>query len=307
MKSVKVIFMGTPDFSVPILEYLINNTDVVLVVTQPDKEVGRDKKIVYSPVKKLAIEKNIPVFQPVKIRKDYSIIQSLQPDIIITCAFGQILPKEVLDAASIGSFNVHASLLPKYRGSSPIQAALLNGDKKSGVTLMYMDEQMDTGDIVSELECDITENDNVGTLHDKLSLLGVTILEQELSNIVNKTNTRTKQNNDDATYTKMITREDELLNFDDCGANIINKIRAFNPWPLAYFILNDTEVKVIEARFEPKKVEETKKIIIDKNSMGITCKDGIIYLIKIKPFGKKEMDIKAFINGIKKDSDYYVG
>ena len=307
MNNLKVVFMGTPDFAVPILEFLIDNTDVVLVVTQPDKEVGRDKKLSFSPVKKMAIESGIEVFQPIKIRKDYQKIVDLKPDLIITCAFGQILPKEVLCAAKLGSLNVHASLLPMYRGAAPIQWALLNGDKKTGVTLMYMDEQMDTGDIINQMECLREENDNVGTLHDKLSVLGVDILKQELPKIINGTNKRIKQNNEKATYTKMIEREDEIINFADDGIRIINKIKAFNPWPLAYFKLNGNEIKVYEAYFEKKEVSKINGVILSKNSLGITCKDGIIYLTKIKPFGKKEMDIKSFINGLKKDADLNVG
>ena len=307
MQNLKVVFMGTPDFSVPILEYLLNNTNVVLVVTQPDKEVGRDKKISYSPVKKVAVQYGKEVFQPIRIRKDYQIIIDLKPDLIITCAFGQILPREVLESAKLGSLNIHASLLPRYRGASPIQWALLNGDKKTGVTLMYMDEQMDTGDIIGQIECDISNDDNVGTLHDKLSFLGVDILKQELPKIINGTNSRVKQDDEKATYTKMIEREDELIDFNDNGKTIINKIRAFNPWPLAYFKLNNNEIKVYEAYFEKKDVSQIGKVILSKNSLGITCKDGIIYLTKIKPFGKKEMDIKSFINGLKKDADLNVG
>ena len=303
MHDLKVIFMGTPDFSVPILEYLINNTNVVLVVTQPDKEVGRNKELSFSPVKKTALKYSKEVFQPIKIRKDYQKILDLKPDLIITCAFGQILPKEILESARLGSLNVHASFLPKYRGASPIQWALLNGDKKTGVTLMYMDEQMDTGDIINQLECDISDDDNVGSLHDKLSFLGVEILKQELPKIIKGTNNRIKQNNEKATYTKMIERKDELIDFNVNGNSIINKIRAFNPWPLAYFKLNNNEIKVYEAYFEKKDVSQIGKVILSKNSLGITCKDGIIFLTRIKPFGKKEMDIKSFINGLKKDVD----
>lgn len=307
MRNLKVVFMGTPDFSVPILEYLINNTNVVLVVTQPDKEVGRDKKISYSPVKKVAVQYGKEVFQPIKIRNDYQKILDVKPDLIITCAFGQILPIDVLNAARLGALNVHASLLPMYRGASPIQWALLNGDKKTGVTLMYMDQQMDTGDIINQMECDICDDDNVGSLHDKLSYLGVEIIKEELPKIITGTNSRQKQDDEKATYTKLIEREDELIDFEDNGNNIINKIRAFNPWPLAYFKLCNNEIKVYEAYFEKKEIFETKKVILSKKALGITCKDGIIYLTKIKPFGKKEMDIKSFINGLKKDDDLDVG
>ena len=184
MKDKKVVFMGTPEYSVPVLKMLIENTNVIMVVTQPDSYVGRHHELSFSPVKKTALKYNKEVFQPIKIRKDYQKILDLKPDLIITCAFGQILPKEILESARLGSLNVHASFLPKYRGASPIQWALLNGDKKTGVTLMYMDEQMDTGDIINQLECDISDDDNVGSLHDKLSFLGVEILKQELPKII---------------------------------------------------------------------------------------------------------------------------
>ena len=298
--------MGTPEFSIPVLEYLIENTDVKLVVTQPDREVGRDKKLTFSPIKKVAVEHNIEVFQPIKIKNDFEIIKKINPDIIITCAFGQILPKELLDIPRLGCINVHASLLPKYRGAAPMQWAILNGENVTGVTLMYMDEKMDTGDIIAEMSCPIMYEDNIGSIHDKLSLLGKKLLAQELPNIISGKNNREKQNDELATYSKMIEREDELLDFNKQGKNIINKIRAFNPWPLAYFDLNGQEIKVISAFFEPSEVKETNKVIYTKKSMGITCQDGIIYLEKIKPFGKKEMNIEAYLNGIKKENSIYV-
>ena len=306
MKDLKVIFMGTPDFAVPVLEYLIENTNVVLVVTQPDKEVGRDRKVIYSPIKKVALENKIDVFQPVKIRKDFEIISEINPDIIITCAYGQIIPKAILDIPKLGCINVHGSLLPEYRGAAPMQWAILDGKKETGITLMYMDEGMDTGDMIAKAVCEITDEDTIGSLHDKLSLLGKDLLAKELPNIIAGTNQRINQDDDNATYTKMIKREDELLNFEDFGVNIINKIRAFNPWPLAYFKLNGNEIKVLKAHFEEKTIEETGKVILSKKEMGITCKDGIIKLERIKPFGKKEMDIIAYLNGISKDEEMQI-
>lgn len=306
MKNLKVIFMGTPDFAVPVLEYLIENTNVVLVVTQPDKEVGRDKKISFCPIKKVALEKGIDVFQPVKIRNDFEIISEINPDLIITCAYGQIVPQSLLDIPKYGCINVHASLLPKYRGASPMQAALLNGDAKTGVTLMYMDAGMDTGDMIAKAILPIDVEDTIGSLHDKLSLLGRDLLAKELENIIKGNVTREKQNNEEATYTKMIKREDELIDFNDNGQNIINKIRAFNPWPLAYFKLNGVEVKVLKASFEAKDIKETHKVILGKKEMSITCADGIIKLERIKPFGKKEMDITSYLNGIKKEEGLYI-
>lgn len=302
MKNKKVIFMGTPDFAVSILEKLIDLTNVVLVVTQPDREVGRKKEIKFSPIKEVALKNNIKVFQPERIRLEYNDILNVDADIIVTCAYGQIIPEILLNAPEYGAINVHASLLPKYRGGAPIHRAIINGDDKTGITIMYMDKGMDTGDIISKIECEISLLDNVGSLHDKLSSLGAKLLEETLPNIFAKTNKREKQNTEEASYAPIIKREDEIIDFNLTGKEIINKIRGLNPWPLANFILNDKEIKVLEATFEEKNVTETSKIeIIDKNNLAISCQDGLIYLKKVKPYGKNIMNIKDYLNGIDKE------
>lgn len=301
MKNKNIVFMGTPDFSVPVLKMLIENTNVLLVVTQPDKIVGKDKTVSFNPVKKLALEENIPVFQPIRIRKDFEKLKNLDIDLIVTCAYGQIIPKEVLDMPKYGCINVHASILPKYRGSAPIQWCLFNNDDVTGVTIMYMDEGMDTGDIIKIKEIPILDSDNVGTLHDKLSKLGCNLLLEVLPTIFNKTNDRIKQGNN-YTMAPMIKRGDERLDFNEEGKKIIGKIKGLNPWPLANIIINNQEIKVLEAEFVQKKVDNTGIIKeIDKKNLGITCKDGIIYLKKIKPSGKKVMEINSFLNGIDKE------
>lgn len=304
MKNKNIVFMGTPDFSVPVLKMLIENTNVLLVVTQPDKIVGKDKTVSFNPVKKLALEENIPVFQPMRIRKDFEKLKNLDIDLIVTCAYGQIIPKEVLDMPKYGCINVHASILPKYRGSAPIQWCLFNNDDVTGVTIMYMDEGMDTGDIIKIKEIPILDSDNVGTLHDKLSKLGCDLLLEVLPTIFDKTNDRIKQGNN-YTMAPMIKREDERLDFNEEGKKIIGKIKGLNPWPLANIIINNQEIKVLEAEFVQKKVDNTGIIKeIDKKNLGITCKDGIIYLKKIKPSGKKVMEINSFLNG--KDKAKYL-
>lgn len=300
MKDKNVVFMGTPDFSVPVLEMLIKNVNVIMVVTQPDKEVGRKKELVSSPVKIKALENNIPVFQPIRIRKDYDALKKLDIDLIVTCAYGQILPKEVLDLPKYGCVNVHASLLPKYRGSAPIQWSLFNGDDKTGVTIMYMDEGMDTGDIITKGEIDILDSDNVGTLHDKLSVLGAKTLESVLANLFTDNVKREKQG-EDFTIAPMIKRENERLDFNMTGKEIIGRIKGMCPWPLANIMINDLEVKVLDAEFVKSNTEKAGRIIFEKKKMGITCKDGIIYLKMIKPSGKKVMNIESFINGIDKE------
>lgn len=303
MNKIKIIFMGTPDFAVSILEMLIENYQVIMVVTQPDKCVGRKQILTPSPIKKLAMEKNIPIFQPVKIRKEYHEILEAKPDMIITCAYGQIIPKEILDYPPLGCINVHASLLPKYRGGAPIHKAIINGETKTGITIMYMNEGMDTGDIIKKRECEIKATDNVGTLHDKLSTLGTQLLKEVLPSIINKTNKREKQNESEASYAYNIKREEEHLDFNKSGLELINQIRGLNPWPTANFLLNEEEYKALDATFEKKEVNEQGVIIdIKKDAIGITCNDGILYITKLKPFGKKIMNTKDYLNGIKKET-----
>ena len=301
MKDLKVIFMGTPEFAVPILKMLNENTNVVAVVTQPDKLVGRKKELTSSPIKKYALEHNLKVFQPIKIKDNMEDILSIPCDIIITCAYGQILPSKILEYPKLGCINVHASLLPKYRGGAPIHWCLINGEEKTGITIMYMDKGMDSGDIIKQEEYIIKDDDNVSILHDKLSEIGSRLLLDTLPSIINKTNERIKQDENLVTYGYNITREDERLDFNLTGKEIINKIRGLNSWPLANFLLNDLEYKVLEAYFIKNKVDKVNKITdIKKDAIGISCKDGVIYLTKIKPFGKKVMDVKSYLNGIDK-------
>ena len=305
MKNKNVVFMGTPKFAVPVLEMLIKKTNVMLVVTQQDKMVGRKKEIKFSPVKEVAIKNNIEVFQPNKIKEDYEILKNLDIDLIVTCAFGQILPKEVLDLPKYASINVHASILPKYRGSAPIEYAIMNGDSKTGVTIMYMDEGMDTGDIIKISELPIYDNDTSGSIHEKLAILGSTTLESTLEDIFSGNVKRIKQGTNYSIAPK-IKREDEQIDFNKKGIDIINKIRAFNPSPLANIIIDDKEIKVFDAKFVKKDIKRISEIVeIDKDKLGISCIDGIIYLNTIKPMGKSIMNIKSFLNGINKDK--YLG
>ena len=306
MKQTKVIFMGTPNFSVPILEYLVENTNVVLVVTKPDTFEGRKKELTYSPIKEVALKNNIDVITPNKIIDSFEIISEINPDIIITCAYGKIVPESILNIPKLGSINVHASILPQYRGASPIQSAILNGDKKTGITIMYMDKGMDTGDIISYEEINIDIDDNYQTLSSKLSLLGTNLLAKTLPDIINHKNNRIKQDDSKATYTRLITREDEKINFSQNGKDIINQIRTFSPNPGAYFKLNDKEIKIIKASFIAQKIAKSNEVVLTKNTFGITCNDGIINLEIVKPFGKNEMNIKAFLNGIDKGKKYVV-
>lgn len=302
MNNLKVVFMGTPDFAKNVLQKLIdNNYDVVLVVTQPDKEVGRKHILTPSAVKTCAIENNINVFQPERIKDDYRAVIDANPDIIITCAYGQIIPKELIELPRLGCINVHASLLPKYRGGAPIHYAKINGDKKTGVTIMYMDIGMDSGDIISQKELEILYEDTTEILFDKLSVLGADLLIETLPSIIDGTNTRTKQNEDEVTYAYNIKREEEKIDFKNNGIDIINKIRGLYSWPLACFFIDDIEFKIYDAEFEAMEVDSPCVVEITKNYFGITCNDGMIYIKDIKMFGKKRMLIKDFLNGINKE------
>ena len=264
MKDLRVIFMGTPDFSVPVLKKLISNCNVVLVVTQPDKKVGRKQEIKFSPVKEVAIENNIEVYQPERIKEEYQKVINTPCDIIITCAYGQIIPKEILDFPRLGCVNVHASLLPKNRGGAPIHWAIIRGERRTGITIMYMAPGMDDG------------------------------------GIINGTNERISQDESEVTFSYAIKREQERLDFNLNGKDIVNRIRGLNPWPLANILINGEEMKVYEASFESKDIKEIGKVIdVKKDSIGITCADGVIYLKKIKPFGKRTMEVKDYLNGVK--------
>ena len=299
----KVIFMGTPDFAVPILEGLIENYEVILVVSQPDKKVGRHQILKETPVKMLAKANNIEVFQPSKIREDYKRIIDLSPDIIVTCAYGQIIPKEVLECPRLGCINVHASLLPKLRGGAPIHKALIDGYEKTGITIMYMDEKMDNGDIISKREIDILDSDNLESLHDKLSVLGKELLLDTLPSIIDGTNNREVQNEEEVTYAYNIKREEEHLDFTKTSREIFNQIRGLSPYPSANAILFGEEMKILDSKILNKKYNAEEGVIVDitKEGIVVSTSDGAIILTKVKPFGKKLMDAISYVNGVGKD------
>lgn len=301
MKDLRVVFMGTPDFAVPVLEKLILNTKVVLVVSQPDKCVGRKRELVPTPIKKKALEYNIPVFQPEKVKLDYEEIVLARPDIIITCAYGQIIPKVLLDLPRLGCINVHASLLPYLRGGAPLHHAIIDGYKETGVTIMYMDEAMDTGDIISSVTYPLKDTDTVGTVHDNLMEMGANLLMETLPSIIKGTNKRIKQDNSKATYAYNISRSDEHLDFSGSGLLVERKVRGLNPWPLANTLFDDEEIKIISGYFVLGKSIPKKINVVTKDSLGIGCSDGIYYVTALKPSGKKVMDIKSYLNGMNKD------
>lgn len=299
-KELRVVFMGTPMFSVPVLEALINNYNVVAVVTQPDKAIGRGGKIGITPIKQLASNHNILVIQPRKIKEEYEEIIALEPDIIITCAYGQIIPKELLDYPKYGCINVHASLLPKLRGGAPIQRAIMNGYKKTGITIMYMDVKMDSGDMIAQEKIEILDTDNYKTLHDKLSKLGSELLIKTLPNILSDNITPIKQNEEEVTYGFNISKEDEKINFTKSKNEIYNQIRGLYGFSGAYGILAGKRIKVWESKISDNHFSnlldgEITKIY--KEGIGVKVSDGEIIFTVVQPEGKKMMPALSFANG----------
>lgn len=305
LKDLKVVFMGTPEFSINILNVLVQNTNVIGVVTQPDKIIGKSTEKSFTPIKKVALANNIKVLQPEKIRREYEDILALKPDIIITCAYGQIIPEAILNYPKYGCINVHASLLPKLRGGAPIHHAIIDGYSKTGVTIMYMDKGMDTGDIIKMREIPILETDCVGTLHDKLSLLGSELLLETLPSIVSGTNDRIKQNEEEVSFGYNIKREEEIIDFNQDCRTIFNQIRGLNPFPGAYLTLYNKTIKVYAATYMETPDYNTKPngeiVILGKDKLGIKCLNGIVFLEDIKKEGKRRMKINDYLNGEKEE------
>lgn len=299
-KELKIVYMGTPEFSATVLKGLLENYKIRAVVTQPDRKVGRSGKVVYSPVKEVALEHTLLVLQPERIRTDIEQVMELRPDLIITCAYGQIIPKGLLELPRLGCINVHASLLPKLRGGAPIHRAILNGDKKTGITIMYMNEQMDEGDMIAQEEIEITETDTAETLHDKLSVLGRDLLLKTLPSILDGTNERIPQNHAEATYGYVIEREDEHINFSKNKRQIYNQVRGLNSWPGAYCMLDGQVLKVWEC-YTTDQVYSTKMdgqiTTIYKDGIGVKVSNGEIVLKTVQPAGKKRMNAADFARG----------
>ena len=299
-KELQVVFMGTPEFAVPVLQGLIDNYKVRAVVTQPDRK-GNHGQINISPIKKLANDKAILVLQPEKIREDYQEIINLKPDIIITCAYGQIIPRELLECPRLGCINVHASLLPKLRGGAPIHKAIIEGHSKTGITIMYMNTKMDEGDIITQEEIEILDTDTASSLHDKLSILGRDLLLKTLPSIINGTNSRTKQDSLQATYAFTLKKEDEKLNFNKTARQIHNQIRGLNSWPGAYCIFEGKILKVWDSFITDNyPVGFNGQITaIYKEGIGVKVSNGEVVFKIVQPEGKNKMDAISFVNGLR--------
>ncbi|CAM3698664.1 methionyl-tRNA formyltransferase [Mesobacillus zeae] len=299
----RIVFMGTPEFSVPVLRRLIEDGyDVAAVVTQPDRPVGRKKEMTPPPVKVEALLHGIPVFQPEKIRqpKELEKILGIEPELIVTAAFGQILPKALLEAPRLGCINVHASLLPELRGGAPIHYAIIRGMEKTGITIMYMAEKLDAGDILTQSEVAITEDDNVGTLHDKLSRIGANLLSDTIPKLLRNEIVPVPQKDEEASFAWNIKREEEKIDWSKPGEEIYNHIRGLNPWPVAYTTISGSILKVWGASKAAGEAGSEPGIILSVEEDAIHVASGdatIIKITELQPSGKKRMSAGQFLRG----------
>lgn len=305
LTKMKIIFMGTPDFSVPTLDAIKKDgNEIVLVVTQPDKKKGRKGILTPPPVKEWAVKNNISIFQPVKLREKQNIeeLEKYEADVIVVAAFGQILPKEVLDMPKYGCINVHASLLPKYRGASPIQWAILNGDDETGVTTMQMDIGLDDGDILLQKKVPISSEDTGGSLFDKLSKVGADLLVETLHRIEKNDIVRIPQDDEKATHVGLIKKDFGILSFDEENKYILNKIRALNPWPSAFTFYKDKMVKIWKAKsvsFNNKGYEYGDLVVENKDELLVVTRNGAISILELQEEGKKRIKAADFLRGHK--------
>lgn len=306
----KIVYMGTPDFAVPPLAALVKNGyEVTAVVTQPDKPKGRGKTLLPTPVKEEALKHGIPVYQPQKVRDPefMEILKELNPDIIVVAAFGQIIPRDILELPELGCINIHASLLPKYRGAAPIQQAVIDGEKESGVTIMQMGTGLDTGDMISQAAVPLDEKETGGSLFDKLADLGADLLVKTLPSIFDRTAVREKQPEESPTpYASMITKQMGLMDFSKSAQELERLVRGMNPWPSAYTFLNGKTFKIWEASVvsvlngDGKSAAEPGTVIAadtGKDGIHVACGKDILVLTEVQLEGKKRMDAASFLRG----------
>ena len=299
MENRHVIFMGTPEIAATVLKSLLEcNVVVDLVVTQPDKKIGRKQTIQYSPVKELALENEIEVFQPVRIKQEYEFLYKYKPDLIVTCAYGQIVPKEVLDLPVQGCVNLHGSLLPQYRGGAPIQRAIWDGLTVSGMTLMKMDVKMDAGAIYKQLEIPILENDNMTSMFEKMGIGAGELLKENIESLLNGTAEFVEQDEAKVTYAPIITKAEEHIDLNQEDVTIFNQIRALSFQPGAYVVVKNKKLKILEAVYEKKEVQQLGLIeAVGKKNMDIHLHEGVLHILSCQMEGKPVMNIKDFMNG----------
>ncbi|WP_300278986.1 methionyl-tRNA formyltransferase [Peptacetobacter sp.] len=298
----KVVFMGTPDIAVPCLQKIIDEKhEVLAVVTQPDKPKGRGKKMAMPPVKELAVEHNIEVYQPLKARDKEFIktIEKINPDIIVVVAFGQILPKELIEIPKYGCINVHVSLLPKYRGAAPINWVIINGEEKTGVTTMYMDEGLDTGDMILTKEFKLDDKITAGELHDKMMIEGAKLLKETMDLIEEGKAPRIAQNHEEFTYAPIMDKELGHIDFNKSSKDIHNLVRGVNPWPSAYAMYNEGKMKIWKTEVLDEKSDKKPGTIISTDKLGIrvSTNDGVILIKEIQMPNKKRMPVSEYIKG----------
>lgn len=298
----KTIFMGTPDFAVPTLEKLIINHEVAGVFTQPDKPKGRGQLMQFTPVKGMAIEHGIPVYQPIKLKNDREAIEEIKrinPDVIVVVAYGQILPKEILDIPRLGCINVHASILPGLRGAAPINWSIIKGFKTTGVTTMLMAEGLDTGDMLLKSEIEIGENETAGELHDRLMVIGGELLIKTLEGMEKGEIIPEKQRDELSSYAPMLSKELGHINWDDDSKDIYNLIRGVSPWPGAYSFYKGRMIKIWKASLKNglENNEPGKVMNVKKDGIEIACRHGSIIIKEIQEVGSKRMDIASYLNG----------
>ncbi len=302
--------MGTPDFAAKSLKSLIDSKyDVCAVFTQPDKPKGRGYKLTPSEVKKLALENNIEVFQPAKLKtgEAFDIIKELNPDIIVVVAYGKILPKEIIEFPKYGCINVHGSLLPKYRGAAPIQWSVINGERKTGVTTMYMDEGLDTGDMILKEETDILENETSGELYERLSVLGAKLLIKTIEEIESGSTKREKQDNNNFSYAPMLNKDMALIDWNKSADEIHNLIRGLNPWPIAFSYINGKRVKIYKSCIS-NLVGKVPGEVISEKPFVISCGENTaIELLEVQYEGKKRMSSGDFLRGYKIEKNMKLG
>lgn len=302
----RIVFMGTASFSLAVLKMLIEEDyNIVGVVTQPDRYVGRKKVLTMPDVKVEALKYDIPVIQPARIKEDYHAVADLKPDLIITAAYGQIVPQAVLDIPRLGCINVHASLLPLYRGGAPVHQAIIDGQEKTGVTIMYMVKKMDAGDMIAQKETPILEEDTVGILYDRLSDLGAKLLKETLPDILKETNQRIPQDENLVTYAPTLSREDERLDWNMSARQVYNKVRGTNPWPGSYTTYQGKTVKIwagqvhqCENAMKHHAHQDNGTIVkIFKDAIGVKVNDGVYLITELQLEGKKRMSVKDYLNG----------
>lgn len=300
MSDLRIIFMGTPEFGLEALKAINEKYGVIAVVCQPDKPSNRGV-IKFSPIKQYAIDNNIKVYQPTKLSENYIDILKENPNLIITCAYGQMVPDDILRYPMYGCINIHASLLPKFRGGAPIHRAIMEGYNETGITVMKMSSKMDAGDIITQRKVVIDDDDNVGTLHDKLSIVGRDLIMETIPMILNKTAKYIRQDEKEATYAWNIKKEDEKIDYQDTTREIINKIRGLNPWPGAYSILGGRIVKIWNARYGDNYYSEALNGQITKlypDGIGVKTGNGEIVITELQLEGRKRMSANEFVNGV---------